>query len=167
MPIKDADLVVRHKSNTFSSDSRDILVSYGNLLVLKNNEYALNFLEKIGGHGNEYDENGSWNWTSKKIEYRFLSNEKVIVSLNFSYTTMIDNSAISLSIYNDDDLIKKITLDNIESLGTLGEMTIDNLAIIKDSTLRLVFESSKSGKKIGSDPRDLNFLIKNINFSYE
>lgn len=167
MPIKDADLVIRHKTNTFSSDSRDILVSYGNLLVLKNNEYALNLLEKIGGYGNENDENGSWNWASKKIEYRFLSNEKVIVSLNFSYTTMINDSTINLSIYNDDDLIKKITLDDIESLGTLSEMTIDNLSIIKDSTLRLVFESSKSGKKIGSDPRDLNFLIKNINFSYE
>jgi hypothetical protein len=167
MPIEDADLVVRHKSNTFSSSSSDILASFGNLLILKNNNYALNFSERIGGYDNENDADGSWNWASKKIEYRFLSNKKTTVNINFSYTTMIDNSVINLYLYVNDDLIKNITLDNIESLGTLSEMTIENLVISKDSTLRLVFESSKNGKKIGTDPRDLNFLIKNINFSYE
>jgi len=167
MPIQDSDLIIRHTSNNFSSTQGDLVRKFGNLLLLKNNPSALNFVSRIGGHGNEQDEGGSWNWTSRKVEYQFISEANTEVNLNFSYTTMIESSLITLSVFSNNELLRELVLDEVLSLGKLNSVTIKNLNIEKNSSLRLVFESDKDGKKIGTDPRDLNFLIKKIDFEYE
>ena len=80
---------------------------------------------------------------------------------------MIENSLITLSVFSNNQLLRELVLEEVPSLGKLNSVMIDNLNIEKNSTVRFVFESNKNGKKIGSDPRDLNFLIKNIHFEYE
>ena len=167
MPIQDADLIIRHTSNNFSSTQDDLVQKFGNLILLKNNPFALNFISRIGGYGNEQDEGGSWSWTSRKVEYQFISEATTIVKVNFSYTTMIESSLITLSVFSNNQLLRELVLDEVPSLGKLNSVIINNLNIEKNSSLRFVFESNKNGKKIGTDPRDLNFLIKNIQFEYE
>jgi hypothetical protein len=167
MPIKDANLIIRHTSNNFLSVQDDLVQKFGNLILLKNNPFVLTFISKIWGYGDEQDKSGNWNWTSKKIGYQFISEATTIVKMNFSYTTMIENSLITLSIFVNDQLIREIVLDQVSSLGKINSVMINNLNIEKNSKVKFVFESNKNGKKIGSDPRDLNFLIKNLHFDYE
>jgi hypothetical protein len=167
MTIQDSDLIIRHTSNNFSFTHDDLVKKFGNLILLKNNPLTLTFTSKIGGYGNEQDKSGSWSWTSKKIEYQYISRADTVLKMNFSYTTMIENSLITLSVFVNNQLIRELVLDEISSLGKINSVTINNLNIEKNSTVRFVFESNKSGKKIGTDPRDLNFLIKNIHFEYE
>ena len=162
MPINEAQYIIRHTNNNFATPKSDVIKRFGNLFLIENNPLSLIFKKRVGGYGSEYDNDGMWNWTSKKIEYVFHSNNSANVMLNFYYHSMIENSQISLTIYNDSEIIKQSFLND-----SSGDVVTDGIYIKPNSLVRIVFESNKNGKKFNKDPRDLNFLIKNIRFTYE
>lgn len=162
MSLEDAKYIIRHSSNSSSAPSKDIVAKFGNLILFKNNPLSLQFIERIGGYENEHDKDGSWNWTPQKIEYIFYSKQSVNIKINFYYHTMIAESEITMSIYDDINKIDQYILKK-----PFDTFSTKNISIKKDSKLRILFTSNKFGSKFNDDPRDLNFLIKNLQIIYD
>lgn len=162
MPIEESEYIIRHINNDFSTPESDIVATFGNLILIKNNPSHLQFKERKGGYDTEYDKDGAWNWTSEEIEYIFSVEKSTKLNISFYYHSMIDNSKITLKIYDGQKKIDQYLLDE-----PYGNYRTNAFPISSNSNLRVVFVSNKFGNQFNTDPRYLNFLIKNLRINYD
>jgi hypothetical protein len=113
----------------------------------------------VGGYAEERQGRNAWRWTAKRLEYTFdlIGTPPARVVLHFAYLPATTPRTLRISVEDDSPrLLQTVSMQPGLNSFVTRPFTIGS------ASFRVIFETDQEPVRLGTDPRLLSFLIKNL-----